>query len=130
MLVLEPPFKKSWLRPCVSVRSFPRLTQNLSILSGHPSYNSPSYRRNTSYSSIMHLSMYCPTTPLGRKWGFTGGIDTKLLPHYEAFDDRSVSAQIFFVVTSRLRNVKSRVNPALQLVWQRPPLRIIILNQL
>ena len=53
----------------------------------------------------MHLSMYCPTTPpppppLGRKWGFTGGIDTKLLPHYGAFDDRSVSAQIFFVVTS------------------------------
>ena len=38
--------------------------------------------------------------PLGRKWGFTGGIDTKLLPHYGAFDDRSVSAQIFFVVTS------------------------------
>ena len=37
---------------------------------------------------------------LGRKWGFTGGIDTKLLPHYGAFDDRSVSAQIFFVVTS------------------------------
>ena len=53
----------------------------------------------------MHLSMYCPTTPpppppLGRKWGFTGGIDTKLLPHYGAFDDRSVSAQMFFVVTS------------------------------
>ena len=48
----------------------------------------------------MHLSMYCPTTPLGHKWGFTGGIDTKLLPHYGAFDDRSVSAQIFFVVTS------------------------------
>ena len=48
----------------------------------------------------MHLSMYCPTTPLlGRKWGFTEGIDTKLLPHYGAFDDRSVSAQIFFVVT-------------------------------
>ena len=38
--------------------------------------------------------------PLGRKWGFTGGIDTKLLPHYGASDDRSVSAQIFFVVTS------------------------------
>ena len=38
--------------------------------------------------------------PLGRKWGFTGGIDTKLLPHYGAFDNRSVSAQIFFVVTS------------------------------
>ena len=38
--------------------------------------------------------------PLRRKWGFTGGIDTKLLPHYGAFDDRSVSTQIFFVVTS------------------------------
>ena len=39
---------------------------------------------------------------LGRKWGFTEGIDTKLLPHvhYGAFDDRSVSTQIFFVVTS------------------------------
>ena len=24
--------------------------------------------------------------PLGPKWGFTGGIDTKLLPHYGAFD--------------------------------------------
>ena len=35
----------------------------------------------------MHLSMYSPTTPpLGPKWGFTGGIDTKLLPHYGAFD--------------------------------------------
>ena len=41
-----------------------------------------------------------PPPPLGRKWGFTGGIDTKLLPHYGKFDDRSVSAQIFFVVTS------------------------------
>ena len=60
----------------------------------------------------MHLSMYCPTAPppLGRKWGFTGGIDTKLLPHYAAFDDRSVSAQIFFVVTSFAMS-----NPALQL---------------
>ena len=63
----------------------------------------------------MHLSMYFPTTPpLGRKWGFTGGIDTKLLPHYGAFDDRSLNAQIFFVVTL-LRYVKSRVNPTLQL---------------
>ena len=49
------------------------------------------------YTLCMHLSMYCPP-PLGRKWGFTGGIDTKLLPHYGAFDDRSVSVQIFFVV--------------------------------
>ena len=24
--------------------------------------------------------------PLGSKWGFTGGTDTKLLPHYGAFD--------------------------------------------
>ena len=27
-----------------------------------------------------------PHYPLLSKWGFTGGIDTKLLPHYEAFD--------------------------------------------
>ena len=33
----------------------------------------------------MHLSMYCPI-PIRPKWGFTGGIDTKALPHYGAFD--------------------------------------------
>ena len=34
----------------------------------------------------------------GSKLGFTGGIDTKLLPHYGAFDDRSLSDQIFFLL--------------------------------
>ena len=59
------------------------------------------YTRGT-FALMHHLSMYCPTTP--PRWGFTGGIDLgidmKLLPHYGAFDDRSVSTQIFFVVTS------------------------------
>ena len=54
------------------------------------------------------LCTYQCIPPLGRKWGFTGGIDTKLLSHYGAFDDRSLSAQIFFVVTF-LRYVKSCV---------------------
>ena len=42
----------------------------------------------TSALALMHLSIYCPTTPppLRPKWGFTGGIDTKLLPHCGAFD--------------------------------------------
>ena len=57
-----------------------------------------------------------PHPPLGPKWGFTGGIDTKLLLHYGAFDDRLVAKHpnIFFCYNF-LRYVKSRVNPALQL---------------
>ena len=41
---------------------------------------------------ILLRSTYAPINvfphhpPLGPKWGFTGGIDTKLLPHYGAFD--------------------------------------------
>ena len=59
--------------------------------------------------------MYCPTIPpLGVSGALKGGIDTKLLPHYGAFDDRSVSAQIFFVVTSFAMS-----NPALQQWGQR-----------
>ena len=43
----------------------------------------------------MYLSMYCPTTPLRPKWGFTGGIDTKVLPHYGA-SDKGIDRQRFF----------------------------------
>ena len=36
-----------------------------------------------SMPSLMHL------LPLQSKWGFTGGIDTKVLPHYGAFDKQT-----------------------------------------
>ena len=45
----------------------------------------------------MHLPMYYPITPLGCKWGFTRQIDMKLLLHYGAFDNHSLSTQVFFL---------------------------------
>ena len=36
--------------------------------------------------SYAPINVFPHHPPLGPKWGFTGGIDTKLLPHYGAFD--------------------------------------------
>ena len=51
----------------------------------------PKSHHNHNHNVLPHRPL------LGRGWGFTGGIDTKLLPHYGAFDDRSLSAQIFLL---------------------------------
>ena len=59
---------------------------------------------------FMHLSMYCPP-PSGISGALQGELTRNpVLPHYGAFDDRSVSTQIFFVVTCFAMS-----NPALQL---------------
>ena len=34
--------------------------------------------------------------PLGHRWGYTGRIDTKLLPHYGEFDNHSLSTPKYF----------------------------------
>ena len=39
---------------------------------------------SVTYNAPINVFPHHP--PLGPKWGFTGGIDTKLLPHYGAFD--------------------------------------------
>ena len=42
--------------------------------------------RLTLCSFYAPINVFPHHPPLGPKWGFTGGIDTKLLPHYGAFD--------------------------------------------
>ena len=37
------------------------------------------------YYLLCTYQYIAPLPPLRSKWGFTGGIDTKLLPHYGAF---------------------------------------------
>ena len=44
------------------------------------------YPTKTVGSRSAPINVFPHHPPLGPKWGFTGGIDTKLLPHYGAFD--------------------------------------------
>ena len=62
-------------------------------------YSQLHVRSNIAYCVMCCLCTYqytyCPTTPSGLcKWCFTGDIDTKLMPHYGAFDE-SIDRQSF-----------------------------------
>ena len=52
-------------------------------------------------TGVMHLSIYfiyCPTIPLWSEWGFTRGIDTKVLPHYGHLTKTKQTKVLYYVV--------------------------------
>ena len=60
----------------------------------------------------MHLSMYCPTTPLpGARGVMTGGLTGKSMPHVGAFD-----ISVFWLQYANIRNFWSRANESSWLI--------------